>query len=78
MRITFQEVGFKRTKSGKCVVCGKRCQITKEFFQTINPFNKNADGTCKDAKTIMLEEKAEAQRWLEESPKHVKCKIIKG
>jgi len=73
MIVTFQEIGFKRTKSGKCSVCGKRCQSTKKFFQTVNPFNKNADGTCKDARTIMEEEKEEAQKWLAEPPKHAKC-----
>lgn len=50
----FQEL--KRTKLVKLkCACGKRFQRTLAATQTVNPFNKNADGTVKTAREIYQE-----------------------
>jgi hypothetical protein len=43
---------------------GKRQQ--KTFSQTLNPFNKAADGTPKTREQIMAELREEADRWKNE------------
>jgi len=62
MRVRFQEIKLtaKRTwKEG-----GKRRQMSKTFMQTLNPFNKNEDGTIKTAEEILAELHAERRAWL--------------
>jgi len=61
MKQVFQVYGFSRVKKGNCVKCGKKCQKTKCFEQTINPWNK------KTSEQIMSEEKEKADKWLKES-----------
>ena len=72
-RMYFNECGFRRTKSGVCPICGKRATRTKHFYQTINPWNKNKDGSLKTHEQIIQEEKAKANRWTEEPTLHAKC-----
>lgn len=63
MRYTFDEVSVKATKRWTDE-SGKKRQQTRNFFQTINPFNKNEDGTIKTRDQIMAEIKAERNVWL--------------
>lgn len=58
----FEKVAIKRTKKWKDPD-GKRRQLTKEFCQTINPFNKNAKGLLKTRQEIIEELSEEAKRW---------------
>jgi hypothetical protein len=63
MRVTFQEVkirGVRRWKEN-----GKVRQETQVFMQTINPFNKNAEGFAKTAGEIADELRAERKEWLD-------------
>lgn len=62
MRINFEEVSIKATK--KWVDNGKKRQETKTFSQTINPFNKDKDGTVKTRAQIMSEISLERKLWL--------------
>lgn len=59
---TFEEVKTKRTKVWK--ENGKRRQKTKTFSQTLNPFNKNAEGNIKTREEILVEINAEADAWM--------------
>lgn len=43
---------------------GKKRQQTKKFFQTLNPFNLNKDGTAKTRDDIRKEITAERDKWL--------------
>jgi len=52
----FEKVSVKAQKKIKCKKCGKSTQETRVFSQTINPFNKNKDGTIKTYIQIMDEE----------------------
>ena len=63
MRYRFDEVSIKAVKRWKDE-SGKTRQQTRKFFQTINPFNKNEDGTIKTRDQIMVEIKAERDAWL--------------
>ncbi|HIA5714228.1 TPA: hypothetical protein ACWQQG_000990 [Yersinia enterocolitica] len=73
-RINFQEVSITRVRVGKCDARGKRFMEKKKFYQTLNPFNKNSDGTVKSRDEILLEVKLESDKWLESSLRHEKCK----
>jgi hypothetical protein len=64
MKCTFSEVAVKGTK--RWTEDGKRKYKTKKFFQTINPFNKNADGTQKSREQILEEINKEKNDWLAE------------
>jgi hypothetical protein len=50
--ITFDEVSRMASKRCKCVMCGNRRERTERFHQTVNPFNRNADGTVKSRRDI--------------------------
>lgn len=65
-RYTFNEVSVSATKRWKDPVTGKARQQTRKFYQTLNPFNKAADGTPKTREQIMSEITAEKAAWLAE------------
>lgn len=66
MQVTFEEVSVKAIKRWTDEN-GKRRQKTKTFSQTVNPFNKNSDGTIKTHGEIMREISAERDAWMRES-----------
>lgn len=76
MRVTFEEVKYHTSKTGKCIVCGKSCTRSIKFFQTINPFNKNEDGTVKNRGEICEELKVKIVMWKAIPPTHQKCEGI--
>jgi hypothetical protein len=64
MRLTFNEVAIRPTKTVKCAGgCGRRLKRTTKIFQTINPFNKTADGAIKTREDIYTELYAKATAW---------------
>lgn len=63
IRTTFNEVATHREKKGKCAKCGKRTKRRMKFWQTINPFNKNKDGSIKTVRQIDAELAKEADVW---------------
>jgi hypothetical protein len=65
--IRFEEVSLRARKRWKDAD-GKRHQETKKFFQTMNPFNKAADGWPKTRYQIMEELMTEREFWLARSP----------
>lgn len=67
MRITFDEI--KVTAKRVWTENGKRRQQTKTFMQTVNPFNKNADGTRKTREQIYAELMNERKEWLSSQAK---------
>ena len=56
----FQEVRRSKTVKFKCG-CGKRFQRTVVAYQTVNPFNRNADGAPKTYGEIWKELGAELE-----------------
>lgn len=69
----FEKIGRTEKKVGKCPACGKRAQRSKEFYQTLSPFNKNPDGSVKSAGDIRKALEPEIQKWAEKPVYHVKC-----
>ncbi len=63
-KLTFQTVSVKGTRRWKDPDTGRTRQETKSFFQTINPFNRNAEGEPKSYEEIMVEVKAQRDAWL--------------
>jgi hypothetical protein len=64
IRTRFDEVAIKGVRRWKDPATGKPRQETKKFFQTINPFNRNAAGETKSREEIMVEIKAERDAWV--------------
>ncbi|TDR82163.1 hypothetical protein [Paludibacterium purpuratum] len=63
MRQTFVKVTLTATRTWKDPATGKRRSQTKTFFQTLNPFNRNADGQPKTRDEIYVELRAESEAW---------------
>lgn len=65
MRVTtrFETVRVQYVKQGQCPACGTWRRRQKTFEQTINPFNRNADGTMKTRDQIREELHAEGRGW---------------
>lgn len=66
MRETYREFKVSARKSGKCPCCGKRIARQKTFYQTMNPFNLNAEGIPKSASEIFASLEDEAAEWRSE------------
>jgi uncharacterized C2H2 Zn-finger protein len=64
--IRFQEVTQQGTKNLPCPDCGKRVRRQKTFSQTINPFNKNANGAPKSHQEIRTELLEQVRTWAAE------------
>ncbi len=62
-RYVFDEIAVKGVRRWTDAD-GKKRQETRKFFQTVNPFNKNADGSLKARDQILVEIKAERDAWL--------------
>ena len=66
-RVSFDEVRVTGHRAGTCVVCQKKRLRTMHFWQTINPYNRNADGYPKSREEILAEVRRERDAW-EKSP----------
>lgn len=62
-RMAFTEVSIYAIRRWKDEN-GKRRQKTRKFSQTLNPFNKNQDGSLKTREDILDELKGERDSWL--------------
>jgi hypothetical protein len=69
----YEKVNYRVYKNGKCSVCGKNAARQEILYQTINPFNKNPDGTIKDRYDIYKELKIKADEWRAKPLVHAKC-----
>jgi hypothetical protein len=72
MRVTFEEVGFKLKKTGKCPICDKRMVRTERFFQTLNPWNM-LDGRPKTREEILEQERTKGAAWKNTPLQHEDC-----
>jgi len=74
-RHTFEVVKLTHKTTAPCGKCGNKCTRTKEFMQTLNPFNTNADGSVKTRSEIQAELSAQAKAYRDrnETIYHVKC-----
>lgn len=59
----FHEEKWPVSKSGHCPVCTKRVTRRTTFTETVNPFNKNANGEPKSLKEVLASLNAKADSW---------------
>lgn len=69
----FERVPWTAKESVPCTVCGKKVRRQRTFEQTLNPFNKTADGRVKTIKDIYPELRAKADAWKNEPETHDAC-----
>lgn len=50
-------------RKGKCPACGKRVLRSRTFEQTVNPFNRNANGVPKTWEEVFADVRAQADAW---------------
>ena len=62
MKITFQKITERRTKRW-VDANGKKRQKTVTFMKTVNPWNRNEDGTVRTPEEIRVLVRAEADAW---------------
>lgn len=73
--INFQEVSFTGYKNVFCSGgCGRKLKRQKKFWQTLNPFNKNPDGSIKDRRDILDALGVERNKWLDEPELCIHCR----
>lgn len=70
---TFDEVSLIGIRNSLCPVCGKSASRRQKFFQTLNPYNRNADGNPKTRQEIYKELQQQIQVWEREPATHKKC-----
>jgi hypothetical protein len=63
----FVEVAWPTSKRLSCSSCGKKIRRQTTFSQTLNPFNRNAEGQPKTRQEILAELRTEAAEW-EQTP----------
>lgn len=73
MKIVFEEV--KSWGQRTIVVDGKKKRQSKTFMQTINPFNKNLDGTVKTYGEVLKSVENERDKWVSDNSSNKKEKV---
>jgi hypothetical protein len=73
--IRFEKVQRRRSALGTCPGCGRFVQRRKTFEQTVNPFNRNADGSVKTRDEVSEAVKAEAAAWVPDFT-HEACRTV--
>ena len=61
---TFPPITVRRVHSGKCPVCGKTVRRSRSFTHTVNPFNRNPDGSVRTVAEVTARVNAEADLWV--------------
>jgi hypothetical protein len=59
----FSKVSLTGKKRVKCSQCSKTVVRQKQFYQTLNPFNKTKNGNMKTRNDIIVELKDELAQW---------------
>ena len=59
---TYDRVTYTAVVPTRCG-CGRRGRVQKTFGQTVNPFNKNPDGSVKTKAQVLRSVTAQAEEW---------------
>lgn len=70
----FEVVKYHGTKSVPCKCCGKRLQRKKTHEATINPWNKNADGSVKTRNEVQADLIEKDKEWRKQPETCKDCK----
>lgn len=65
----FEEVSISHTKRWKDPKTGKPRQRTQKFSMTLNPYNKNSDGTVRTRQDIYAALVVQRDAWIAEGEK---------
>ena len=60
----YEPVIARRERKGQCPACGKTVVRRRTFKHTMNPFNKNPDGTVRTYLQVLERVNAEADAWV--------------
>lgn len=69
----FDQIVSQGWKSGRCVVCGKQAERSRQFTNTVNPFNRNADGTQRTHAEVRANVERQRREWEAEPVTHARC-----
>lgn len=69
----FEEITMRSSKYLPCPVCGRKLKRAKTFTQTVNPYNRNADGAPKTRDEVHEEVRAEMSEWTRTPERHSGC-----
>lgn len=77
--MNFRFIGYRAIrKSGKCPACGKRAtRVNTDCWQTVNPFNKRADGIQKSERDIWDEVNKQVKDWESLPTYHARCEATR-
>lgn len=70
---TYRQVTAYGSKNGVCAVCGGSAKRAKRFRNTVNPFNRNPDGTVRTYDEVYTMVKSMAAEWEAEPLVHKRC-----
>lgn len=59
----FRPVKTRRVRTGSCPTCGRKVQRSKTFENTVNPFNRNDDGTVRTPEQVRAHVNDLADAW---------------
>jgi hypothetical protein len=72
-RTTFHPLKMRATKNLPCPICGKKMRRSKTFEATVNPFNRNEDGSVRTPTEVYARLRAEADSWRLIPDTHTDC-----
>jgi hypothetical protein len=73
VKYIFEELSALAMRKGKCTVCGKSGRRQRTFTMTVNPWNKNPDGTVRTWLEVHEAVAAQARAWEAEGFTHRGC-----
>ncbi|MGH9250334.1 MAG: hypothetical protein ACRD0W_12545 [Acidimicrobiales bacterium] len=71
--VIYEPVRVRVAKNLPCPACGRKLRRQRTFQQTINPFNKNSDGSVKTRMEILSELNAKGLAWQQQPEVHSGC-----
>jgi len=69
----YERITARGRRSGTCDVCGKPAQRSRTFENTVNPFNRNADGTVRTRTEVRANVSRLAREWELGQVRHAGC-----
>lgn len=70
---TYEEVSSRGRKSGPCEVCGKPATRSRTFTNTVNPWNRNPDGTVRTRAEVWAHVNELRHAWEAQPVLHERC-----
>lgn len=75
IRTTYEPIETRRTRAGRCPVCGRPARRTEVFRQTVNPWNRTENDVPKTREEVRASVEAAADAWVPDF-RHEQCKGV--